>query len=136
MFKLLFVIFLGWLFLAFLQSLLHWFFCFFQLVKFSLESQSWYFFFSIELFIIVFLNSLVINGALFPYTIFSFRGACLFSFKCIWKAFVHIFLSIKFSLNHLLIKIVQKILFIKLFIISENNLFWWNFVFRHEIIIL
>ena len=44
LFKLLSVIFLKWSFLPFLQSLLHLFFCFLQLVKFSLESQSWYLF--------------------------------------------------------------------------------------------
>ena len=40
LFKLLFVIFLEWSFLAFLQSLLHLFSYFFQFLKFSLEGQS------------------------------------------------------------------------------------------------
>ena len=57
-----------------------------------------------------------------------------------FKSTLHIFLFIKFSFNHLLIEIVQKILFIKLFIIYENNLCCWNFfknfVCTHEINIL
>ena len=42
-----------------------------------------YFFFILHLLIIAFLNSFVINGALFPLTIFSFRSACaqLFLYK-------------------------------------------------------
>ena len=52
---------------------------FFQFLQFSLEDQSWSSFFSLDLFIIAFLNSFVINGALFPLTIFSFRSACLFT---------------------------------------------------------
>ena len=79
LFKLLSVTSLKWSFLAFPQSLFHYFSVFFLVLKVSSESQSWCFFFSMDLFIIAFLNSFVINGALFPLMIFSFRGACLFT---------------------------------------------------------
>lgn len=94
-------------------------------------------FFILGLFVIAFFNFFVINGTMFPLTIFSFSSAYLFkiALKVSKKFSYTLFFFLNFFFKHFLIEIVQNILFIKLFITSENNVFWWKF-FRHEIITL
>ena len=70
---------LKYCFLAFLVRFLQRLLAFFSSKKFFLEGHFKYLFLILDLSIIALFSCLVIKGALFPRTIFCFKGACLSS---------------------------------------------------------